>query len=286
MAVLSVKELHDKRNSATEDGVTTHRRGWLVVCDDPADGTAVALVANGIPNEGDTYNGATLIRKEANPKDDSRTIFVVDGEYTDDPGEIEDMGVSPLDRPAEISWDYEEATAEYSKDHTTPTAKAVTNSAGEPFDPWPARDDGWLVITVTKNEATHDPAAADALKNTLNSAIVTIDGKTYAAGTLKMSPIRAAKITERFNGADVNYYRKTYILKARAAGWNHVLLDVGFNEKVGNEWKPIKDQDGEPVRMPWPLDGAGVKKASPTDVPAELTFKPYASNAWTGITFA
>lgn len=59
----------------------------------------------------------------------------------------------PLERPSVLSASYEEWTEGYDIDFTTPTPKPVTNSAGDPFQAYPQRKNGRLVLQVTKNFA-------------------------------------------------------------------------------------------------------------------------------------
>jgi hypothetical protein len=145
--------------------------------------------------------------------------------------------------------------------------------------------------------ATFDPVANDNYKNTVNDGAVVIDGVTYAAGTCKLSPITATKQTEKINvnGTQVTvvYYRRTMTIKARHEGWDHLVQDVGVNEKTTVtstngpvvQIKPILNSIGVQVKKPWPLDGNGKAKPNVTDTPETLTFKPYTRMSWSGLTF-
>src|SRR5207244_1309749 len=116
-----------------------------------------------------------------------------------------DKQIPPLSRPAEISWDYSDSTEDYFKDRTAPTALAVVNSAGEPFETNPQRERGDLFMVITRNEASHDAAADDTYSNTSNSDPVLIDGTLYGIGMLLCKPIKTAKVTETFQGSDITY---------------------------------------------------------------------------------
>ena len=298
MAVISVNEKHDRRRSSYRDGRKVHVRVFLVTTDDINDGTAVAMSADDgttrVPHYGQSYPGEpgmTVASIEADPWQGSGTHFEVVVEYTS--GEFIGPPGNPLDRPPEITWGNTEATAPYFIDRSNPP-KPVVNSAGDPFDQFLEREEGEMVITITINEETHDAADADTYSHTINPGPVLIDATTFAAKTLKLSPIQATKVTERVeeNGAvqTFTYYRRTYTLKARRQGWDDKPLDVGTNEKVGDlangfKLRPIVDGTNLPVKRPYPLNGEGRRKPNPTDTPAELEFRPYELKDWAGLKF-
>lgn len=304
--MISIKELHQKRRSSLKDGKASHTRAFLVVTDDIADGTAVALGATitdeseailaavptiGQPHDKDTSAKATGI--EASPVNDSGVHFEVTVEYAGTG--VLGMPANPLDRPAEISYGFQDATESYFIDRSDPP-KPVANSAGDPFDSFLERETGWLVLTINTNEPTHNPVVADAFSHTTNREAVTIDGITYAAGTLKLSPITAQKVKERIEEEgvvmEVQYYKRTYVLKARKDGWKEKPLDLGLNELIADpdptkpgKLKPIVDSVNAPIRRPWPLNGAGRKKPKGTETAATLEFLPYAEASWSTLAF-
>jgi hypothetical protein len=295
MAVIEVKELHQRRRSSVKDGQVTHTRAFLVTTDNIEDGTVVAISAVGVPRYGEPHpvDAACKVSSvDADPVKDSGVHFEVVVEYVS--GQLVGTVGNPLDRPPEISWGGSEATAPYFLDCSA-EPKPVVNSAGEPFDNYLEREVGEMVITVTCNEATHDAADADTYSHTINSHPLKLDTTTFAAGTLKLSPIQATKVKERVeeDGSvmNVTYYRRTYTIKARHEGWNDKPIDVGLNERTGDlakgfKLKPILDQTNQPVKRPWPLDGLGKRKPNPTDKAGVLEFKPYKQVAWTGLKFA
>lgn len=294
MAVISVKELFQKRRSSVKDGKTSHTRAWSVVCDDIADGTAVALRAEGIPEDGDPFPGdaaCTVSSLAADPISNSDRHFEVTAEYTED-DETFGIPANPVDRIAEVSWDSAEATNAYFLDRSEPP-KPVVNSAGDPFANDLTREEGEPVITIVVNEAEHDALAADEFSHTINLEAVKIETTTFAPGTLKLSPIKAQKVKERIedNGVyeDVTYYKRTYLLKARKGGWLDKPLDVGFNEKIGDlsigfKLRPILDATNNPIRTAQPLNGSGrLATIATPNQPVQLEFKPYKQVAWTSL---
>jgi hypothetical protein len=304
MAVVSVKESTDRRRSQIKDGKRSEVRVFIVKCDDPRDGTAAAVTGNdgarAVPMYKEQHPVATMCVAssiEANPIPNTPLHFEVVAEYTD--GDVTDQPVHPLERPWDFAWGAVEFTEPYFVDRS-PVPKPVVNSAGDTFENNFERDSGEMTITLTRNEATHDANEAETYSHTVNDAVVTLDDTGYARGTLKMSPITAQKVTETWQGEQVVYYRKTYIIKARRNGWHDQPLDLGFNElkdvvtggRGGREGgipfkqrTPIVDAASLRVQKPWPLDGTGKRKLNATDTPATLDFQPYTEVSWSALQF-
>lgn len=305
MAVLSVKEKTDRRRSSYKDGKVTHVRVFQVKLDDPRDGTAVALTANDgtnrIPSPGDNYRGTSVSSIEADPVPNSAVHFEVTVESTD--GDIEQFETHPLSRPAQISWSGSETTEPYFMDEgdDQEESKPVVNTALDPLEQFLERERGEMVITITRNEDYHDAAEADEYSHTTNLDYVTIGTTTFAPKTLKLSPIQAATATESWQGLTVEFYQKTYTLKARRQGWDDKPLDLGFNElfeatvtgqngqpQIVKRKRPIVDANGLPVKKPVPLDGAGkalvlLPSMLPTETVVPLRFRPYRKVSWAPI---
>lgn len=185
---------------------------------------------------------------------------------------------NPLLRPTEYRWGSDTRTVPFFKDLT---GKNVVNSAGESFEQLPEREKSDWSVTITRNEATPNLATLFSYSDAVNSDTFSVDGATFAAGYAKLTISDCTKIIE--NG--YTYYRITYLLRFRAEGWLVRIADMGYNEIASGKRRPIIDEDGMEVRRPWPLNGLGVKVASPTGSPAELTFKacselPFAGFGW------
>lgn len=307
MAVKSVKQRHERRRSTFRDGKLVHTLVFMVTCDAIGDGPATAITASGVPGPGSYLVGvlpkAKLSGKDCDPVQGSGMHFDVVCEFTqvDDPEKPD----NPLEAPPEFSWTYAETTEPYFIDETpddvsTPDGKhgprPVVNTAGDAFENFMDRESGVLTITMTRNEATYDPSVLDAYKDTVNKNAVTLDATTYAAGTLKLSPITATKQyatlhDETHDGTKIIYYKRVYVFKARHEGWRDHPLDIGFNELVPDpsdpnkpgKVLPIVDSAGLVIKKPWPLDGHGRKKPKATDKPEVLEFRPYKEMDWTPI---
>ena len=308
MAVVSVKELHQRRRSSNEEGKVRHTRAWLVTTDDINDGTAVALAANDgierIPFPKELWPGTLNVRVtriDVQPRQDSGVHFEVTVDWNTVDADQDNSDLHPLDRPPVVNFNALESNENYFIDETPDAPKAVVNTAGDAFESYLTRERGMLEIVMTRNEASWDAAEADLYANTCNIETVIIDGTTYPPGTLKLSPIVAARVVEviTIDGVEqeVTYYQVTYRFKARKEGWRDYVLDTGFNEmivkieNVGGEPTPVKyvvpivSKVGTRVTQPYPLNGAGRKKPNPDDKPAELEFLPYVERSWSALYF-
>lgn len=293
MAVTKVREKFDRRRSSLRDGKRVHTHVYLVVTDDVADGTAAALTADDGTNAVPAYRSAhatnpalLALSIDAEPVANTPFHFDVTVEFSAPASNIH-QDEDPLGRPPEVVWGGEEVTEPYFEDTA---GNAVVNSAQQPFEQYRERESGKTVITVTRNEAAFDAVVAAGYRHTLNDDDVTIDGTTYPAGTLKMSPIAAQKATEVWFDAGVEttttYYRVTYTVKHDAAGWYDTLLDVGFQELVGGQYRDIKGANNLIVTRPYPLDGSGARNAVPDPDPhPTVTFEPYAEADWSPLAF-
>lgn len=298
MAVVKTKERFQARRSTYRDGKMVHLREFLVYTNDIADGTVVAITA--LPQPGNHHlvdDAATVTGIEVAPHENNDKIFLGQIEYTSTTfGVIQD----PLKRPPDISYGNTDATESYFIDASTggPDGKGrpVVNSAGDSFESFLDRETGELTIQITVNEAEFDVIAMDGFKHTVNQGQVFIDGTTYAAGVLKLSPPTATKAIERVTAEDGTfedfvYYKVTYLVKARKDGWDDVLDDIGLNEFIPNPTDPTKPGKlmpivtaaKTPVSKPWPLDGHGRKKPNPGDTPATVTRQPYKKVDWSGL---
>ncbi len=192
----------------------------------------------------------------------------------------------PLTRPSTLSASYDEWTEPYDTDHTPAPdgPKPVVNSAGDPFQSFPERKAGTLVLQVTKNVATFDAVAYDAIKFTTNASAVTIRGTVYPKDTLLFLPPTVQEVYEQIGSQTYHYFTVTYRLAADANRHRHPIADRGYREQVNGEMLPILDGEKRPTEEPWPLDGSGRAKPAGS-APATLTFQPYASAAW-GIDFS
>lgn len=301
MAVVSVK-LKSETTSEVR-GKPTHRLVFLVRCNIHTDTSDMAIVATdgvtSIPASMSAHpsgDGTICLRKDSQKIDKSIAEFEVTCEYEIDEKTSSGGGggggdlTDPLLRPAEYSFEPAESTENYMIDESPPqvpggTGKPVVNKAFEPFDQMPVRDTSETIITVRRNEATHNPTLETHSRVVVNSEDVVIDGKSYAAGTLKLSPPAAQKMTEVVGGVPVTYYQKTYKLKYRPQGWTEKIENRGYSYVSGDKRYPIVDEAGEPVTKPWPLDSFGGKLPNASSNPTILDFEPYKKVSFAALIF-
>lgn len=143
---------------------------------------------------------------------------------------------------------------------------AITNSAGDPFDP-PVMD--WVanrVLIVTQRETvSFKPQKAQDEMNTLNENAITVAGVDIEAGKGKMLRVKP-KLQ-----ADGTYVCTYEIEIAKARPFVHRLVDLGFNYLDGSDRKAIRlsdvetdyeegedrEDDDQLVNDPQNLDGSG-----------------------------
>jgi hypothetical protein len=280
-----------KQSSKIQAGRRSHHQEYVVRFDTiAASNSADAMTASDgttiVPAYGEAHSsadGTYCSNVSADGENKSMTVFIVgvDFEQPQTPAGSDGNYEDPLTRPPDISWDYEETTEDYFRDTED---SPVTNVIGEPFDTNPSREAGRLYITYEWNDLFNDAATNDTFSNTLNDANVTIDGTIYSAGMLKMSPIKARKVTENVNGVATTYYRKSVVIKVKAEGWDDTFENRGYYETA--DWIPITDDAGNQVAKPWPLDSSGNALSSGDLDPSTLTFKPYERVSWASFNFA
>jgi hypothetical protein len=164
---------------------------------------------------------------------------------------------NPLTRPPVISWDSQQYEKPVAKDIN---GDAVMNSANDPYDPPLMQDDARWVISIATNAGVV-PTFVLTLNNRVNDTAVTVDGVAFAAKTLKVQGLRIGAVKEE-NG--ILFREVSYQLHYRSETWNSKPLDAGFSELVSGDRREILLDDGTKPSVPWPLNGAGAKLASPT----------------------
>ncbi|MEM8783893.1 MAG: hypothetical protein AAGE65_13695 [Planctomycetota bacterium] len=267
----------------TREGTTRGTRVYVVEGNSNLDPDEVrantSTTVNGItlPAMGDAYNTgspAIVIGKEAELESPQCVKLTVSysSKATDQATAIE----NPLARPTLYRYGGQPFTEPYFRDVD---GEPNVNSAGEEFADLPQRQNATGVIEITDNVASFDNAANDSRRNTINGSTVAIGGQSYAEATVYVDQIEA---NGPFVENGVTYYTRSVRLLTREAGWDDVFEDRGLNELDGGELVPIKDQEGNQVQLPYPLNGSGSAAASPTATPAQIVRKPYvrASFAW------
>ncbi len=288
MAVTRCAE-HWKGRAGAFEGVTnnTLRRQWLVVTNSSSD-TPYAIASYFAATVGIVYltphpdaNIYTARNMEIDPLEDTPLAYEVTVTYSSVPikaDEEERQAPNPLDRPARITWDSENAQEFTTKDKD---GKAMLNSAGDPLEPVEKDDIRWI-IAITKNFASL-PSWILSTVNKVNSSQITVSGLALPARSTKVQRLR---IGEQQVDNDIPYYEVTVELAYKPSLWDVKRLDEGFNVSSGDGRVPaaqkikiqIEDDAGEfqDATEAIPLDGAGAVLANPTPTNAVFTtFKIY-----------
>jgi hypothetical protein len=276
MPTFTVKPVTAEWSVDVEIAKTTGTTVYLVTASEPTSPYA-AIAATGVPSLGDVYPGSPTtgffllkcIKRGCRPVGQTRMVFKLECEYDN----TVELSPNPLTEPTKISYGDETNEESYFKDRTTPTAKLAQTTAGEPFSELPKRQRSILVINYEKNvSASTNYSAYEGLRNKINSGTVTIDGRSYAAGTLLSSAPQLSEVKTR----DAYTYRTlSGTIRANEDKWDQSFESRGLFEKVSGKLKPIADADGVPVEVPWPLNADGTKKAAASDTGEEIVLKPY-----------
>ena len=305
MAVTSVSEIANGASAEETDGIIRATRVFLVEFDTASSTNQVAALfaadgSTAVPAYGDQLNVAItgkprpkVVSKTAALHDEanSRCIWRVTVSYSSDPSKLSILTdiVSadlPWERDQLVEYDFIERDEELEIDNTTPTPKDVVNAAGDKFDPpiVVSRANGRII--VTRATQSYDFSDAYELFNTINAADVTIDGKTYAAGKLRLLRwVGAETLYTDEDGDETTYYEEVIEIEANADGFDIEKRNEGYNylsggnklatgyfDSAGNWYNHSTPQqlnaDGS-----WPYT-SGAKT---------ITFKPYAAAIWTAI---
>jgi hypothetical protein len=278
MAILSVAEMLGARSGGIDaQWRKTYRRAWRIVTDGPfAIGALGALNAVPVPlghryelknNTGaiiEYDNFALALKGDAqiDPDADDDCSWVVTVEYG--PYDPTQFPENPLSHPLKISWGgsrFERVVYE-DKD-----GNAVTNSAGDYFDPPVMADDSRPTLRITRNEQTYDPTYANTWKDTVNADIFW----GFAVHTVKLA-LPTGDL--EYNPVCGFYYVVTYEFEVNLKGWRKEILDQGMRQIVAGKKQKILDDQGEDISSPALLDGNGAKLAT-GGTPAMITVEVY-----------
>ena len=179
MSVLSIEELFDGRSGAfTPAEGRRYVRRFLVLTGAPSDGPQTVKAALGI-NYGDQYQGLGLAQYESDQYAYCTSIDATQ-EEGDSLGWIVTVtydwfssiyagggpDANPLFFPIDVTWSYrnQEIVAQYDVN-----GNAVTNTAGDPFDPPVVIDDPRPMLTIVRNEATFNVPLNNQYRTAVNS---------------------------------------------------------------------------------------------------------------------
>lgn len=220
------------------------------------DGVNSVLLDTRVPSLGASVNEdrrATIKNKKANYVENAiwDITLSLDTEPIPQAAIDADTEENPLERPAEISWDYMTIPKiiTYTAD-ATPVA--IENSAGEPFDPGLEYEDTVLVLHVTRNQANFSASVALEYGNTVNSN--TFYGAS--AGKAKLLPPRAQRVVEN----ELTYWRVSYEVHFRQAGWKARVVNQGLSYLTSAGDKDTRTpilEGGQKIQTPKKLKANG-----------------------------
>ena len=234
----------------------------------------------GLPQVGDIYIvGNDVIqslrckRRRLRPRDDSDVLWEMEVEYSSKQKEDKQEGEeeNPLDKPPEIDIDFEtyQTVAEgalfdedtqdddgAAVDSQFAWTKALTTSAGEPFDPQPEVDQVRPVLNITYNEANLNIRALMFYANRVNS----VAWLGCPPRTWKMGGPRIHRVQE----AEHRYWTISLTFTFNKQTWDLQILNQGtYFLDAGSDKASFTDANGE--RIVGLLAGDGTELAEGAD---------------------
>lgn len=281
MPVTEITEIAEGRGGTSDvDGGRRYVRRFRVLTNWPYDGPNTVKAALGI-RYGDRYQGLGLSGLE---QDRYSYCTSIDAEQEDGDGLAWIVSVTydwfdaltagggpdnnPLLVPCEIVWGYRSQERAIQADAD---GNAITNTAGDPFDPPLVVEDPRPVLTIVRNEATHDVVRAYNYRSAVNSD---------SFGPWGPRTARVIQISGRpaFHYQIGWYWIITYEFEFNPSGYRFRVLNLGTRKK--SQALAHKDSlvpiiiNGFPVTQPMMLTPAGYL-AKPTDDPYFVDVKAY-----------
>jgi len=254
MPVISIKEKAKGREAGRSENTNTYSRVFLVETDAVSDGPQVAREASGIPRMFDVHpaDNRAFVNDISVRETENRKLFEVFVSYQTFPGRHFQRRENPLREDPEIDWSFVNESEIVTQDTA---GKAITNSAGDVFDPPLEQTRSFLQFGMVRNERDFDPAEAVSFINSVNSVETTIGGFIAAARTAKMVEMSGKSVATP--GRD--YWVVSYKVIFDEDTFDREVLDAGFNalNAAGKKVKIHNEGDGTDATQPVKLDGAG-----------------------------
>lgn len=246
-------------STMTRDGRNYVER-YIVQLTYPVPGTAWAARTHALlPTFGDAHGEdtyATVTRKVATGEPEDRQTWHVDVTYETPSAIWLPMNENPLLDDVKVQWSQATYTKVYEKDKD---GNPVEDPAGQPYDPPITEDCHYLVLNLTRNEASFDPDTAEEYTDSVNSSPIVLYGKTIGARQGKLTQWTAENAYR--NGT--YYWIVHYQIEVFASKWDHIIGRFGL--KYLTSGGDIRDTypDDEPevggleIRSPIKLDSDG-----------------------------
>ena len=259
MTVTYIGEIDSARTGTNSLGVRSYTRAFRLTTSTQLEGVYTVGSHASLPVIGSVYpdDSSAWCRSLEVTNTDPWKGWTVTAEYSSET----ELNENPSADPAKLTVSTEQFQRIADKDID---GHAITNSAGDPFDPPFMMDDSRRVITVTKNMLTA-PLWLLEYSDVVNNDEFTVLGVTYEIGVAKVQRISVSGTQVR--GA-FNFLSVQIDIHCRRDGWLLEPLDAGFRQKISNLMYPILDAEHLPVTAPVMLDGAGVALVDPTSATA------------------
>lgn len=286
MAVLWAREIAKERTlSGKYQDNYAYTRGFLVRTDSQAEPLSDISNAPGVAymDEHPDDSSVVMLEFDVKPAEESGLLYVVSFKYGPAPfdsseggGEEDPQYVAGLMKQAVWTASSSVTTGPVDKDIN---GNAIVNSAGDPLEDVTSElAEFKLQVTLyALNHATWMQYARE-YTNAINDA--TWNGG--AAGEWKCQGCSARLNAETHLGAAINVWELTWDFAYREGGWDPLLLDIGFNQRVDNDGTPsaagtkrasAKGADSKGSKQPIGLsNGVFVPAGTPPDL---LTFELY-----------
>ena len=275
MTVTNLGEDPAGRSARNTKGVRTYSRRWKVSTSLITENEYHVGSASGLPQIGDTHPSDALawcVSLDVQCPNPWKG-WTVTAEYS---SEFQ-LSVTPTSDPAIITWGTEQfqKPAEYDKDFN-----AITNSAGDGFDPPYMMDDSRRVATIQKNVAVSPSWLLD-YQDAVNSDAFNIGDVAILAGQAKMQAVSIGPAERRNNTL---FYPLSFTISIQRDKWKLEPLDMGFRYKDGNDRKVIVNDDGTIPTAPVLLNGAGGVLMNPSSASAVfLSYNIYKTRAFSSL---
>jgi hypothetical protein len=259
MAVTNLGEDPAGRAARNTKGVRTYSRRWKVSTSLITENEYHVGSATGLPKIGDTHPSDSLawcVSLDVQCPNPWKG-WTVTAEYS---SEFQ-LSITPTSDPAIITWGTEQfqKPAEYDKDFN-----AITNSAGDSYDPPYMMDDSRRVATIQKN-VSGSPIWLLDYQDAVNSDAFNIGDVAILAGQAKMQAVSIGPPERRNNTL---FYPLSFTISIQRDRWKLEPLDMGFRYKDGNDRKVIVNDDGTVPTAPVLLNGAGGVLMNPSSASA------------------
>jgi hypothetical protein len=261
----------------TYGDVPVYTRIFLVTVDDPNTDLQAISAEPGIDWLDAHPENVNALLIDSNVQQDGDSPFHYKLTFTYK--SAEDLGETPVDRPAQFSFSGSLASAPafwyFPNSNDNNTKRIIINTAGDPIGGLD-RDEGEFTVSITINAPPpFDYAKAQAYVGAINS-------DTWSGGapkTWKCMSITGNRKIEDVNNEKYLYWEVNTTLAYRNTGWDLQTWDVGFNEIVGGARKKIM-AGSEPVSEPAALSAGRAK--TPGQPPDLLSFRVYRMLPFTG----